>query len=223
MYNNKPSYGGGQSYKPKNGSNYKGGGGGSRYQGGNNRKPEHKPERKQEQCITIVLDSETPQYIIDDLVQTEILTDLEATGVHLRIGMPEKDGLDTKAIREKYRNHMFMVPWKGFNDVDDAYCYTTEDAKGIYKANSMSELSDAVLTIASLKVNLLLGESCENPSLFLLTWTNDGAENARSLSKDTGYLSVLIKLAGTQNIKVLNLNNAESWGAAVDLAKRSTR
>ena len=208
--------------KPYNGGGNSGGGrsyGG----GGGSRRPERSEPKERRKCFTIVLDSETPDYVIGDLLNTSVLQDLSDMGYYLRIGLPEKGGLDTEEIRKKISNHHFMVPWKGFNDVKDAYCYTTEDAKGIYKASSMSELSDAVLAIASIKVNLLLGESCENPSDFLLIWTIDGAENVREMSKKTGYLSVLIKLATKQNIKVLNLNNANAWEEVLDVAKRSTR
>ena len=242
-YNNNGSSGNKGSYRPKNG--YGGGGGRTEQKrkqysprsdsGGNSnrdsdrdynnneRSDNNDNDTKLKTCFTIILDSETPQYIIDDLVDTDVLSDLENMGLWLRIGVPELGGIDTKAIRDKYKNNMFIIPWKGFNDVNQAYCFTTEDAKGIYKANSLSDLTDAILTIASVKVNLLLGESCDNPSIFLMTWTTDGAETVRDLSKETGYLAALIKLAGTQNIKVLNLNNATAWEQSSVLAERALR
>jgi len=191
--------------------------------GYNPRRNEEQSQRRNKimrDCFTVILDSETPQYIIDDLVETGLLSELESMGYHLRIGLPENGGLDTSPIRDKFKNHMLMLPWEGFNDTKGAYCTTTDCAKGIYKTNTMSELSDAVLTIAALKVNLLMGESCENPSKFVLIWTIDGAETTRDISKRTGYLSIAIKLANKNNIKVLNLNNSSAWEDVIDVATR---
>lgn len=177
------------------------------------KKPEENFTSSGLDCYTIILDKDTPDYIVTDLIETRAIYGMEKAGLRLRIGIPEKDGTSLDALVNETTRKQYMLPWKGFDDkpTDDVYGYTTQEAIKIFKQSTMAELPKGVYPIAALKVNLLLGRSCDNPSKFVLIWTPDAATSIADISKDTGWLASVIKLAEQNKIPVYNLNTSTAW------------
>lgn len=100
-------------------------------------------------------------------------------------------------------------PWKKeFNEINPdtwANAGTIELIKKIH--TNLDSLKDSVKAMVACPPATLLGNFSSSPSQYLVVFTRDGALNKASCSKDTGYSSLIIKMADIMKTEVLNLGN----------------
>jgi len=201
-------YGGGNHSEPTNQSQSKSNSGGekkSKYppkDGYNDSKP------SEGKAYTIFLDKDCPQEVLDQLIESKVLRELDTAWYTLRLPPAELNGLDTSVLANEVRGCDIYAPWKNFNNVERPVATTSLAARDLYAKNVVAELPDVVLTIAGIKVDALLGPDLQDPVSFAIVWTPDGATTLEDLGRDTGFLKVPLKIALHRGIKLINLNGS---------------
>jgi len=160
-------------------------------------------------AYTLFLDKDCPQEVLDRLIESKVLRELDTAWYTLRLPPAELNGLDTSVLANEVRGCDVYSPWKGFNNVERPVATTSLAARDLYARNVVAELPDVVLTIAGIKVDALLGPDLQDPVSFAIVWTPDGATTLEDLGRDTGFLKVPLKIALHRGIKLINLNGSD--------------
>jgi hypothetical protein len=223
-------------------NNYQGGGGGNRYQnnqgggnggwqnrgnggnggGGWNRNPpsggggfSKSFQRREEDTGPAVLykpyvitgNDEAPQEVLDRMVA--IVKDLEKAGYTLRNGgMKGPEDITEKAATNKEVH----LPWKGFDNKDSKFTFTSNHAKDLAKQfhPAFDGVKPVVQTFLAKNVRMIMGKDLKSPALFLITWSMDGAETMAEKSIKTGTTGHSVAIACALRIPVFNLQKPDA-------------
>ena len=102
------------------------------------------------------------------------------------------------------------LPWRGFNG-NASPLYTVERrALDISRRThpAWHRLSTAARKLHGRNCYQVIGLSLDTPSRFLVCWTSDGCESARTRSAKTGGTGTAIELAERHGVLVFNLGRA---------------
>lgn len=115
-------------------------------------------------------------------------------------------------FEHKVKRVELQLPWKGFNEKESKFTFTSENAKEISKAYSpvYDKLPDAVKVFLGRNVRLLLGKDLKSPAMFLIVWTADGCESARDRTFRTGNAGHVIAMASAMRIPIFNISKQDS-------------
>lgn len=208
-YNNdyKRGPGNGQS---ANGSSYpRPNNGGSNFQrnsGGNYQRPQE-PEGPVELYLpyTISGNREIPPQILNLLV--EFVKDLDQRGYTMRTAGREgpEDTFEKAATRKEIH-----LPWRGFLDKESKFSFAPEAARVLAAKfhPSFDGLSRGVQTFLATDVRVVMGKDLKAPALFLITWSEDGAETPQEKTSRTGNAGQAIAVANALKIPVFNFGKA---------------
>jgi hypothetical protein len=185
------------SYNRNNGGNFNRGNG-NNYQ----RKPE--PEGPVELYMPYVASGnrDMPSAILATIV--EFIKQLDARGYTLRTGGREgpEDVYDKLPLIRKETH----LPWKGFMDKDSKFTYTPESAR-ILAAKfhpSFDGVKPVIQTFLATDVRLIMGKELRSPALFLITWSEDGAESTTEKTARTGNAAQFVSVASQLKIPIFN-------------------
>ena len=192
-YQKPGGYGGGGGYN-------KGGGG---YQkGGFQRNQE--PEGPAELYMPYVGtgNQNCPPNIIDAIKRVAEM--LEKEGYTMRCGGMEgcEDYFEKATTR-----HEIHVPWNGFNDKQSKFYFTSNHAKelaGRFQPG-YDGLKPVIQTFLAKNVRMIMGKDLKSPAMFMVTWSEDGAETIQEKSIKTGNTGHAIAVASAIKIPVFNL------------------
>jgi len=138
-----------------------------------------------------------------------IATKLEAKGYTLRTG-----GLDGSeaAFETDIKLIELHLPWKGFNDKDSKFTFTPKMALAIAKMfhPTFSTLKPAIQTLLAKNVRLIMGKDLKSMAMFVLCWSEDGAETISEKSAKTGNVGHAIAIANHMKIPVFNLGKLDT-------------
>lgn len=121
------------------------------------------------------------------------------------------DGADTAfevgCDRDNGSKEIFL-PWKGFNN-NTSPLFTPpleafEIAADVY-GSSWQYIKTTTKKFMARNIQQVLGKNLDDPSLFVLCWTNDGCLTREQRSKKTGGTGQAIACASERNIPVFNL------------------
>ena len=183
------------------------------YNGGNNWKGNSGYKnfpRKQEPPKDFVLykpyvitsNKETPSSILEDIRQ--LVKKLDGLGYVARTdGM---DGVDVE-VQKITENIELYLPWKGFNNKESKLYYndtTTMQAAKTYHP-TFDNLKPAVQAFLGKNARMVLGNKLNSNALFLLCWSEDGAELKKDVVARTGNIGHTILIANSIGIPVFNL------------------
>jgi hypothetical protein len=129
---------------------------------------------------------------------------LEKAGYLLRTG--GMDGLED-VIEKSVTRLELHLPWKDFDKKQSKLTFTSEFVKGVAKMfhPTFDALKPVIQTFLAKNVRLLLGKEGKSPALFLIVWTDDGAELSREVTFRTGNSGHAINIANAMRIPVFNL------------------
>jgi hypothetical protein len=129
---------------------------------------------------------------------------LQEAGLILRTGGME--GLED-VIEKSATKLEVHLPFKDFDGKQSKFTYTSDFVKGIAKMfhTSFDTLKPVVQTFLAKNVRLVLGKDGKSPALFLLVWTEDGAETTAEKTFKTGNSGNAIEIANAIKIPVFNL------------------
>lgn len=100
------------------------------------------------------------------------------------------------------------LPWRGFNDKQSKFTFNTKNSFEIAKQFSpvYENMKDSVKAMLARNVRMMLGKDLKSPTMFLITWTADGAESASERTGKTGFAGHLIAMASAMRVPVYNLS-----------------
>jgi len=163
-----------------------------------------------ERFYTGIGSRETPERMLEQM--RAIAAALAQAGFTLRSG--GADGADM-AFEQGARSvdgarMQIYLPWQGFNG-NPSPLYTVEQraldvARRVHPA--WHRLSPAARKLHGRNCYQVLGLSFDVPSQFLVCWTSDGCESARTRSAKTGGTGTAIELAESHGVPVFNLGKA---------------
>lgn len=138
-----------------------------------------------------------------------IALELEKAGYTLRSGgMDGAEDIFEKAVKKSE----IHLPWKGFNDKDSKFTFTTPAAKelaGRYQPG-FEGLKPFVQTFLAKNVRMIMGKDLKSPALFMITWSEDGAETITEKSARTGNTGHAIAVAHELRIPVFNFGKPDA-------------
>ncbi len=102
------------------------------------------------------------------------------------------------------------LPWKGFNgnnsDLYDPPNKAAIIAESIY-GSKWKYINNGVKALMSRNIQQVSGRDLNDNSMFVLCWTPDGCESAKTRTQKTGGTGQAIEYADTLNIPIFNLAN----------------
>lgn len=157
---------------------------------------------------------ETPKEIME--IMSRIATHLEVDGYTLRSG--GAPGADT-AFSEGCMRKQIFVPWRGFQNLPmtheipfEAYNIAAEHHP-IWPA-----LKPGLQKLMARNTLQILGPTCNDPSEFVLCWTQDGITDGKRTSRRTGGTGQALRVAAAHNVPIYNLNCKDIEGLVKHLA-----
>lgn len=104
------------------------------------------------------------------------------------------------------------LPWKLFNQHDSLEVVVCDAALALAKTvhPAWDELNSGERKLHARNCYQVLGRTLRQPSDFLVCWTPDGCESARTRRKGTGGTATAIVLAEAYRVPVFNLKNDAS-------------
>lgn len=212
--NGNRSYGGGGGYGGNRGGGFNRGGGGGGFnrggfnKGGYNRQQEDDDgEARLYKPYVGTGNKEAPQEVLDKMSQ--IARELEEFGYTLRSG-----GLEgpEEVFEKATKVHEIHLPWKGFNNKESKYTFTPKQAHGIAKMfhPSFDTLKPVIQTFLAKNARLVLGKDLKSPALFMICWSEDGAETGKEKTSRTGNVGHAIAIAAAMKIPVFNLGKSDA-------------
>ena len=154
-----------------------------------------------------------PESIVSEL--RELAKRLEQCGFTLRTrGMKgiESDVGDSVSKKEEH------IPWKGFDEKETPYSFTTPDAKALARSvdPGFETRKPFVQTFLAANAKTVLGKNLISPALFVLIWTKDGVERLVDKTQDTGVTTHLIAVADAMRVPVFNIGKPGCGGRLVE-------
>lgn len=214
--------GGGGSWQGNRNQNYQGGNGGggggwkgNQGQGGGNwqGKGGGKFQRAPETDLTlykpytIVANNEMPSEIAAKF--EEIAKRLEQREYTVRVGGME--GIDDR-IEKAIKKIEVHLPWREFNGKQSKFTYNSERAFAVAKMfhPTFDSMKKGIQAFLAKNARLILGDKVNSPALFLLCWTEDGAESIRERTAKTGFSGHPIAIASALGIPIFNLAKSDA-------------
>lgn len=211
-----------QSYGSGGGGGYQGGGGGNwnnnRNQGGggggkppwNSRQPFKRPE---ETDMTLYKpyaatgNKDCPPEILRKF--EELAKMLETQGYTARIGGLE--GIEETVEKTQVKQEL-ILPFKEFNQKQSKFTWASERAFAIAKMfhPTFDSIKKGAQYFLAKNARLILGDKMNSPALFLICWTEDGAESAREKTSRTGFSGHPIAIASAIGIPIFNLGKPDA-------------
>lgn len=221
--NNNPNYqnnqGGQKPWQNNNGGNYQkkpwqggsGGGGGSwqkkPWQGGSGFKRAEETDMSLYKPYACTGNADCPAEILEKF--DRITKKLEELGYTVRVG--GMDGIEDR-IEKLIPKHELHLPWRDFNGKQSKFTYNSERTFAIAKMffPTFDTMKKGVQAFLAKNARLILGDKVVSPALFLLCWTEDGAESVKERTNRTGFTGHPIAIASAVGIPVFNLAKSDA-------------
>ena len=110
------------------------------------------------------------------------------------------------------KNVELYLPWRNFNQLESKHTYNTLTAMDVAQRNfqGWEKIPDAVKAILAAQVRMVFGDRNNSIALMIITYSGDGASRIAELTKDTGRVSFIIKMACTYGFSVVNMGKQSS-------------
>lgn len=104
------------------------------------------------------------------------------------------------------------IPWPRFNDRPSPLCRPSEAAFEMAATvhPAWDRLTRGARALHARNCHQVLGDDLATPSLFVLCWTSDGAEEEAHRTRDTGGTATAIVVAHRHGVPVFNLCNEDA-------------
>lgn len=146
-----------------------------------------------------------------DIVETmkRLAAELEKAGYLMRCG--GMDGPEDIFEKATTKNEIHL-PWRGFNEKDSKFTFTPNQAKELAKQfqTGFDGLKPVIQTFLAKNVRMIMGKDLKSPALFMITWSDDGAESLKEKSIKTGNAGHAIAIADALRIPIFNLGKHDA-------------
>ena len=161
------------------------------------------------QPYAVMGNKEIPPKAMEDLIR--ITHKLKELGFIHRTGIVE--GVEEAIDKAVYGGEVYL-PWKGFGNRESKNTFNSPLAKGIAKKFAPNlnweTLKPAIQAFMAKNVRVLTGQNCNSLAMFLLCWSEDGAESATEKTFATGNLGHAISVAAAHRIPIFNLGKPDA-------------
>lgn len=202
-YGNSGGYGGGGSSQQRSGG-YGGGGGFQR-----------KEDVLQDAYIPVAfhVEKDFPEEVKSQIF--DIASKMLGKKMTVRINADDKAFIDRLMALNNDKVEVYL-PWRGFNQIESKRTFNTITCKDIAAKHFIGweKIPDSVKAIMAAQVRMMFGDRNNSIALCLITWSKDGASKPMEVSKDTGRVSFVIKMAASYGFPVLNLQRPQALAAA---------
>jgi len=134
---------------------------------------------------------------------------LEALGYTARVGGMK--GVE-EIVEKTVKKHELHLPWRGFNEKESRFTYNSERAFSVARMYhpTFDTMAKGVQAFLAKNARLILGDKLTSPVLFLLCWTEDGADSIRNKTARTGFTGHPIAIASSLGIPVFNMGKPDT-------------
>lgn len=147
----------------------------------------------------------------DDILKLmfTLASELEQVGFTLRAGASCKADL---AFEAGSKTKEIVLPWKGFESKESTNYFNTRQALDMAKLfhPTFDGLKDVIKAFLGRNARIVLGKDLKSPVMFVILWSEDGAENSKTKSIKTGSMGHIIAMADAMKIPVFNLANKDA-------------
>lgn len=147
---------------------------------------------------------DAPQEILTEI--ENLIKRIEALGYTTRTG--GLDGIDTVAEKASKRLELYL-PWKDFGNKESKLYWNDDLSKQAAKQYSpvYDNLKPAIQAFLAKNARMVLGTKFDSNALFLLCWSEDGAEDKKDVTSRTGNVGHVILIAHSIGVPIFNLGN----------------
>jgi hypothetical protein len=156
------------------------------------------------QAYAITGNKDIPHDIRDRMLN--VVRKLESKGFICRTGgMEGIEDMAEKCIKDP-RNLELHLPWKNFADKESKFTFTSDLVKELAKKfhPAWDSLKLPIQGFLAKNARIVLGKDAHSHCMFLMVWTQDGAEKAVERTAQTGSAGHAIAIANRMNIPVFN-------------------
>lgn len=204
-------YSGGQGGYQNRQNGYNNGGGGNGYQNRQGGSFQRKPDEVGPPYLPVVMfvEKDMPADVKQKFYH--LASKLIGKGYTIRINPDDIDFVkQVQALSTK--NVELYLPWRNFNQFESKHTFNTLTAKDVAQRNfqGWEKVPDAVKAILAAQVRMVFGDRNNSIALMIITHSADGASRVAELTKDTGRVSFIIKMACTYGFSVVNMGKQSS-------------
>lgn len=184
--------------------------GGNRYGGGRNfsRSKEAEAPATQLYKSYVVTTNQNPPAEVSERIRKVAMV-LEKQGFTARL-----DGMEgtSDVLKNNIKDHEMYIPWRNFRDIDSKNYYNSPSSMNIAKLfhGNFDGMKDTVKAFLAKNVRMVTGKDIKSPCMFILTWTEDGAESDKERSQRTGNMSHVLGIASAMRIPVFNFQKEDA-------------
>lgn len=200
------------------GSNYQGSRGNGGFRGGNGggrgfQRQEDQGQARLYKAYVGTGNREAPPEVIQKI--TAIAKELEAFGFTVRTG--GKEGPE-QAFEDAVNDKEVHIPWKGFANKQSQFAYTSQHALELAQRYhpTWDGLKLPIQTFLAQNVRTILGKNLQSRAMFVIGWSEDGAETSKEKTAKTGFFGHAIAIAEAMLLPVFNLQRPD----AIDRIKK---
>lgn len=141
-----------------------------------------------------------------------LATELEVFGYIQRTGGLDGPDLAFESGVTDPKNLELHLPWRGFNDRESKFTFNTKQAFGIAQMfhPSFDGLKPAIQAFLAKNSRLVLGKDLKGPTMFVVCWSEDGAESSKEKTAKTGNVGHVIAIASAMRIPVFNFGKHDA-------------
>lgn len=154
--------------------------------------------------IAVFVDRDYPQEVKEKIYH--LIDRFLAKGYVIRINGLDKDFVE-RVLALSHKNVEVYLPWKGFNNIDSKFTYNSKAIQHITATHfpGWEKIANSVKAILMSQVRMLFGEKNNSVAVCIILYTQDGANKLSEITKETGKLSFIIKLASSFGFSVINI------------------
>jgi hypothetical protein len=158
-------------------------------------------------CFVGTGNKEAPDHVLERM--RAITGQLEQFGYTLRTGGME--GPD-EIFETASKNPELYLPWKGFNNKESKHTFNTKQSLDIAKLfhPTFEGLKPAIQAFLAKNARMVLGKDLKSPAMFIICWSEDGAENSKEKTAKTGNVGHVIAIASAMKIPVFNFGKPDA-------------
>lgn len=210
--NSAPSNGGGyQQNQGGGGYQQRQSGGYQQRQGGGGGGFQRKPDEVSPPYLPIafMVEKEMPAEVKQKFLQ--LASKLIGKGYTIRINADDPEFVGQLQAMS-HKNVELYLPFKNFNQLESKFYWNTLTAKDMAQRNfeAWDRIPDVIKAILAAQVRMLFGDKNNSIAMSVITFSQDGASRVAEITKDTGRVSYIIKMACRYGFPVVNLGKQSS-------------
>jgi hypothetical protein len=159
--------------------------------------------------VAFFVEKETPPEIKQKFYH--LASKLIGKGYTIRLNPDDPDFVrQVQALSTK--NVELYLPWRNFNQLESKHTFNTLTSKDVAQRHfpAWEKIPDAVKAMLANQVRMIFGDRNNSIALMLITFSPDGASRIAEITKDTGRVSFIIKMACSYGFSVVNMGKQSS-------------